>query len=211
MAAAFFCAGCVTSSDVTDTPIAEKLEFVEMRSAPGARQGEAALRFALLRDPLRQDRRLVVLTHDYHYCYPETGEIMKVFAGFESDFASIPRGVRGWINPFGKHAEAAVVHDWLYAVGEANKRKYSDDVFRVAMREQKVGKIKRNIMHRAVRRGGAASYGAPQEWRFRLLSDYSIDPNPPQNPGSAIVDKVENCELDFDDWLLLQEFSESDD
>ena len=44
-------------------------------------------------------------------------------AGYVTDFASIPRAVHFIISPFGKHAEAAVIHDWLYALGTPKDRK----------------------------------------------------------------------------------------
>ena len=42
---------------------------------------------------------------------------------FVTDFASIPWPASYLISPFGDHAEAAVVHDWLYALGPNADRK----------------------------------------------------------------------------------------
>jgi Protein of unknown function (DUF1353) len=42
---------------------------------------------------------------------------------YETDFAAIPKAVQGLIASFGKHAEAAVIHDWLCAIGTLGGKK----------------------------------------------------------------------------------------
>lgn len=44
---------------------------------------------------------------------------------FVSDFASVPFFVSWLVKPFGAHAEAAVLHDWLYAKGDHDDKSTS--------------------------------------------------------------------------------------
>ncbi len=81
---------------------------------------------------------------------------------FSTDFASVPRLFRGIVSKIGRHAEAAVVHDWMYVArkltahqpGWRFERRYADDVFNAAMEEAGVGWLKRRSMWLAVRVGG---------------------------------------------------------
>lgn len=84
--------------------------------------------------------------------------------GFTTDFASIPSIFQGLIPKHGRFDAAAIVHDYLYNVqpkvwrpeGEYSRitRKESDGIFRRIMKELGVGRIRRNLMYRAVRLGG---------------------------------------------------------
>jgi hypothetical protein len=107
-------------------------------------------------------------------------------SGYVTDFASIPRAVHFIISPFGKHAEAAVIHDWLYALGSPKDRKArrtADKAFVKALRLLEVGFLQRQIMYWAVRLGGAGGYGLADDFVFRNLEDLSIlDPLPAREP-----------------------------
>jgi hypothetical protein len=141
-----------------------------------------------------------VLTEDWFYCYPPTGEVFRVPRTYATDFASIPAAARSIVNPFGEHAEAALIHDWLYAVGEPNGRKRADDIFLYAMEEQEVGYVQRTLMYRAVRAFGASAYGAKREWRNFVDPDATERVAPPfERPGAAAVARI-NCE-EFEDQL----------
>ncbi len=83
--------------------------------------------------------------------------------GFITDFASIPRFMRWYINPVGKIRPAALVHDYLYSrigcvtidgIKEVFTRKDCDDEFLEIMREIGMKYLKRNIAYRGVRVGG---------------------------------------------------------
>ena len=138
-------------------------------------------------------RRVAVVTEDYYYCYPLTRQVIRVPRGFETDFASIPYWVSAVFNPIGDGAEAAVVHDWLYAVGEKDRREEADAVFLYGMEQAHVPALQRKMMYEAVRAGGADNYGAPSEWRF-------VDPEtekpirPPKKPSSAVVATLKSCD-----------------
>ena len=105
---------------------------------------------------------------------------IKIFKGFVTDFASIPKIFQNILNPAGRHGKAAVVHDYLYssvkkqlgedlvlvdnwtdvmiAKGRADDcRALSDEVFKEAMKVLKVLAWKREIMYIMVRLFGFTS------------------------------------------------------
>lgn len=84
---------------------------------------------------------------------------------FLTDFASIPDFARALFSPFGRHAKAAVVHDWLYAIGEPGLRDVSDRVFLHAMAELQVDETAREVMFAAVQAGGKKAWKrAAKDW-----------------------------------------------
>ena len=107
-------------------------------------------------------------------------------AGYVTDFASIPRAVHFIISPFGKHAEAAVIHDWLYALGtpkDRKSRRTADKAFAKALKLLEVNFFKRTIMYLAVRLGGGGGYGLAEDFVFRNLEDLTVlDPLPAREP-----------------------------
>ncbi|EAA23052.1 hypothetical protein [Fusobacterium vincentii ATCC 49256] len=54
-----------------------------------------------------------VLLQDYIYSI--NGYDIKVFRGFITDGASVPKSLQWIYNPFGKYINAAVIHDYLYS------------------------------------------------------------------------------------------------
>lgn len=152
-----------------------------------------SLHLALERDARRDGfRRVAVLTDDYWYCYPRTHEVIRIPRGFETDFASVPYFAAAVFDSVGQDAEAAVIHDYLYAVGEPGQRERADAMFLDALATAKVDPLRRKLMYEAVRAGGGASYGAPGEWRF-------VDPETqkpvkaPPKPRTAVVTVLASC------------------
>lgn len=159
--------------------------------------------------PLRENRQVAVLTSDWEYCHPPTGEIYKVPRGYITDYASVPWfSKHAGFSEFGPHKFAALIHDWLYSVGEGKGteaeeryRKKADKIFLDALQQSGAGYLTRRAMFRAVRLGGAQAYGSDQEWRdrFALLDDNNTIRNdqlasPPfARPTSAVIDTVEDC------------------
>ena len=82
--------------------------------------------------------------------------------GYVTDFASIPRAAWTLIGPpLGRHARAAILHDWLYDTNGAwgrFDRETSDRIFLEAMKVLGVNWVKRSLMFRAVRLGGAGGW-----------------------------------------------------
>ncbi len=102
------------------------------------------------------------LYNDFTYLWGQTK--IPVPAGFETDFASIPRIFRIIIPKLGRWNKAAVIHDYIYQnriIGMTSynilftfNRKQADIVFRDAMRDLGVAKWKRYVMYWGVRVGG---------------------------------------------------------
>lgn len=77
------------------------------------------------------------------------GEII-VPKGFVTDFASVPRFFWRIIPPWGRYSPAAVVHDYLYYIGDFGKRR-ADLVFLELMKRLGVSYWKRRVMYYAVK------------------------------------------------------------
>jgi hypothetical protein len=82
--------------------------------------------------------------------------------GFETDMASIPRQFHNILSPLGEYAPAAVFHDWAYSKCSNGHfpadRKMADDTFKELMFNLGIGWMQREIIYRAVRLFGGASY-----------------------------------------------------
>jgi hypothetical protein len=84
------------------------------------------------------------------------GHTLTVPAGFEHDFASVPRiPVAYWLAGNTAH-KSAVVHDYLYAVKAP--RGLADRVFKAAMVAEGVPAWRRALMYSAVRAFGHGYY-----------------------------------------------------
>ncbi|MGA1342703.1 MAG: DUF1353 domain-containing protein, partial [Hyphomonas sp.] len=88
---------------------------------------------------------------------------------------------QGLIQPFGRHAPAAVLHDYLYAIGQKKARALADRLFLNAMREAGVPAIRRSVMYRMVRLFGAGGYGLQEDWKF-VDTETGEDIDPPFSP-----------------------------
>ena len=184
-AAALAAALCAHGAAVTAVPF----QF-QFQSQPNG------LMLLLIREVDDSGLRRAIVADDFFYCYPPTRELIRVPASYVTDFASIPRWGRIAFSQFGAWAEASVVHDWMYAVGEPGRRDQADQMFRYHMAEQKVGWLSRQSMYRAVRRGGKKAYGRPGEFedRFGDLETGRPAPPPFPKPASAIVDVLDSCD-----------------
>lgn len=93
----------------------------------------------------------------------EKKRIIEVPRGFITDFASIPRLLRGVVAVNDDHRLAAIVHDFLYrnlgALTQLRRtltytRKEADQIFYKLMISEGVGAAQAWTMHQAVRRFG---------------------------------------------------------
>ncbi len=134
-----------------------------------------ALAIILIPEENRQNRRIAALAANFGFVAQLSKRkkiAVAVPEGYVTDFASIPGFAQWMISPFGKHSEAAVVHDWLYTLGTAGKekeRKLADRTFRRALHLVGVGFFRRWIMYAAVRMGGKSGYGLESDYDFRDL------------------------------------------
>lgn len=85
------------------------------------------------------------------------GGAIYVPAGFETDFASVPRGLWNIFPPFGRYSKAAVVHDFLYRRSGV-PRELCDKIFLEAMEVLGVGWLTRSTIYSAVRLFGSGPY-----------------------------------------------------
>lgn len=83
---------------------------------------------------LEQGRPIRVITEPFQYHIGKKGSSDRVTIpkGFCSDGASVPRLLRGILEPWGKYAQAAIVHDFLYNTWQ-KPRKEADLIFREAI------------------------------------------------------------------------------
>lgn len=151
-----------------------------------------------MRDYRIEGRRVGIVLRDWLYCYPPTGDLILVPKGYMTDFASIPAMARPFIDIFGDNAEAAVAHDWLYAVGEPGQKRKADELFRYALQEQGVGAVTRNAMHAAVNNFGGSAYGRAGEWDRRFGDPERVAPlskSPLERRATATVGHLADCRV----------------
>ena len=76
--------------------------------------------------------------------------------GSTTDLASVPRLPGAYLLFGGRARRSAILHDWLYE--SRFPRKWADDVFRAAMKEEEINPVTRFVMWLGVRVGGASYY-----------------------------------------------------
>ncbi|MEM6626331.1 MAG: DUF1353 domain-containing protein [Pseudomonadota bacterium] len=201
-------AGEVTQdADVSDTNAMADLDMLESAKPRGEESGMvdpmtaadlmqlprdgffSALSVILIPGELRANRRrLAAVSRPFAFVTKVGKERLAVIAPprYVTDFASIPNWATVFISPFGKHAEAAVIHDWLYAigdVGDSKGRRRADRAFSIALKKLDVKPLRRCFMYLAVRLGGGAAYGTAGEFNFRRLKDLTpLNPPPLRKP-----------------------------
>jgi len=136
------------------------------------------LAVAILSDMQKEGRTLAVVMRPYAYKHDLLQERIEIPSGFITDFASIPSALWSFVQPFGRHAPAAVVHDYLYALQQDGTRKQADFIFRAAMADSGVSFLRRNLMYFAVRLFGKKPFNHNQDWRF-VETDFGEPIDPP--------------------------------
>nr|MDT0663995.1 DUF1353 domain-containing protein [Micromonospora sp. DSM 115978] len=93
--------------------------------------------------------------------YQADHELFTVPAGFQTDFASVPRFLTWLIPTYGRYTKAAILHDWLWSEAACGRvdRSDADGIFCRAMRELDVPFLRRWLMWAAVRLGGVTKPG----------------------------------------------------
>ncbi len=90
-----------------------------------------------------------------------SGNTIDVPLGFMTDFASIPRIFRFLVSKWGKHGNAAVLHDYCYWAQDRS-REESDRIFREAMEVSKTKGWRVFLIYWAVRLGGSFAWSNNQ-------------------------------------------------
>lgn len=124
---------------------------------------------------------------DYYYVRgtivwePNSGQRFRrveVPDGFVTDLASIPRIFWQVLKPQGRHAYAAVVHDYLYWEQDRS-REEADLIFMIAMQDSKVNRATVKLLYTAVRRFGKDAWEKNSELKRsgerRLLKRFPPD------------------------------------
>lgn len=114
----------------------------------------------------KEGRMIYVMRKDFYYCHAQTQRVFRVRRHFETDLASVPKPVWALVNPSGQYAPAAIIHDWLYAIGEPGQREDADRVMLDAMADLGVPVDQRDLIYTAIRAGGAKGYGLAGDWAF---------------------------------------------
>jgi hypothetical protein len=83
-----------------------------------------------------------------------TGEQITIPKGYRTDFASVPRLLRGVVATIGRHNLATLVHDFLYDMRHPAGRLFADREMRYWLRQCGVSEVKAQVMYLAVRLGG---------------------------------------------------------
>ena len=103
------------------------------------------------------NNRAFVLLEPMIYEVGSSGSVIKVPAGFVTDYASIPSFLWSLYSPHDQYSRAAIVHDYLYW-SQLCSRPQADNLFMIAMRESEVPEITRNNVYRAVTTLGQSSW-----------------------------------------------------
>lgn len=159
--------GCASTPEPVTTTV-----YVPVVVAPPPPPSSLTPQPIMLFNMTKQGRKLFVLNDEFPFCDAVTGKVIVVPKWYVTDFASVPWYGQGVVNPQGPTARAAIIHDWLYTVGEKGKRQEADDIFYRAMKKFGVSDFEAGIAYNAVRAGGERGYGLADDWMF-------IDPTRP--------------------------------
>ena len=127
-----------------------------------------------------------ILLNDY--IYDINGYQIKVFKGFITDGASIPKCLQCIYSPYGKYIKAAVIHDYLYSKfnNTGINRTLADKIFKFIMKETEVNNSTINKFYRAVRLFGEMS------WQDKIENEGYKD--------RAIVDHTKEAKEYYNFW-----------
>jgi len=164
--------------EVIDSQLRHSVLYAACNAGPSREGPAASLDTALIpSDEYQQEgRRAQALIEPYRFTVglsngPRKGSTVQVTvpAGFVTDFHSTPDAAVGMTLSIRRALEAAVVHDWLYAVGLAGdeaQRELADQVYSDILAFYGVDSGANWLVSTAVRWSAAKSFGAPEELRF---------------------------------------------
>jgi len=149
----------------------------------------------MLFNQTKDGRKLFTLDAEFPYCDAATGKLIVVPRWYVTDFASVPWYGQGFVDPQGPTARAAIVHDWLYTIGEPGKREEADAIFLRAMLKYGVPPFQANLAYKAVRLGGDKGYGLPTDWKFTDPKRQDLAQPPPfAKPRTGAVRIMPHCQ-----------------
>ena len=122
------------------------------------------------------------------YVYSINGYDIKVFRGFITDGATVPKSLQWLYNPYGKYIKAAVIHDYLYSCynNTGINRTLADKIFKHIMKETGVDNRTVRRFYNAVRCFGETS------WKPKLQNEGYKD--------RAIIDRTKEAIEYYNYW-----------
>ena len=122
------------------------------------------------------------------YVYSINGYDIKVFRGFITDGASVPKSLQWLYNPYGKYIKAAVIHDYLYSCynNTGINRTLADKIFKHIMKETGVDNRTVRRFYNTVRCFGETS------WKPKLQNEGYKD--------RAIIDRTKEAIEYYNYW-----------
>ncbi|CAN5276416.1 DUF1353 domain-containing protein [soil metagenome] len=182
---AFVLAGCATETKTTVfVPVVAPTPPSSLTPQP-----------VMLFNQTKDGRKLFTLDAEFPYCDVETGKLIVVPRWYVTDFASVPWYGQGFVDPMGPTARAAIIHDWLYTIGEPGKRAEADAIFLRAMLRYGVPQFQANIAYQAVRVGGEKGYGLAGDWKFTdPKRQWMAQPAPFAKPRTGTVRILPRCQ-----------------
>lgn len=122
------------------------------------------------------------------YVYSINGYDIKVFRGFITDGASVPKSLQWLYNPYGKYINAAVIHDYLYSCynNTGINRILADKIFQYIMKET-------GVDNRTIRKFYAAvKYFGSTSWKAKLQNEGYKD--------RAVIDRTKEAKEYYAYW-----------
>jgi len=178
-------AGCVTETEKVYVPVAPPVPVKPSSLTPLP---------IMLFNQTKQGRKLFTLDAEFPYCDPVTGWVIVVPKWYVTDFASVPWYGQAVIDPQGPTARAAIIHDWLYAIGEPGKRDTADAIFYRAMVRFGVNDFQARTAYTAVHIGGQSGYGLSGDWTFvDPTRQDQKQPAPFPKPKTGVVRIMPGC------------------
>jgi hypothetical protein len=116
------------------------------------------------------DDKIWELTADFLYKSDLYGGVIKIPAGFPTDFASVPRIIPIAYALLGDRAHRpAAIHDWLYAC-QALPRELADKIIKEAMALERISPFIKYPIYWGVKIGGQGSWNEDKikmaKWRL---------------------------------------------
>lgn len=112
------------------------------------------------------NNRAFILLEPMHYTIGNSGAVIKVPAGFVTDYASVPKPLWSMYSPHSQYSRAAVVHDYLYWTRKCS-RVQADRLFLIAMKESSVPEATRQYVYAGVNRYGEEPWESNKAERKR--------------------------------------------
>lgn len=106
---------------------------------------------------------------------PSLGRI-EIEEGFDTDYASVPRGLWNLYPPDGDYSPAAWIHDYLYWYQPCT-REQADRVFLEGMTALGIGWFTRSVLFRSVRMGGGTAWDGNRRARLGEQAAEPITPS----------------------------------